>query len=1058
MEIRRKFSIRITVGGLLILATLITGLVGLSLQYHFAKEMAQASLLDRLSLTSQAISTEISKLDSDATQAAKLLAEISDELLGPGQEHRQIVLLTKALEANNLFYSAYLGYGDGRFLQVLNLQSSQLVKNKMHAAPDDRWAVVSYHTEQQKRIKTTRLFDARLNETDRYQDGDNYSPTQRPWYKGAMRNGTFKTDPYLFHNLEINGQTYARRIGQSDVVVGVDVVLSSIARTFNNYTRYSEVAAVAEAYFFDQNGEIFATNQTVPSAAPLPPSRPLDLTVEQQQYLSQLGALRVSNQDAWEPMDFSLGGVPKGYAIDLFGLISEMTGIDFDFSNGHSWAQLKRGFIDGDIDIFHSLQRNVGSRHLGLFSTPIYTMPFALMTPPQTPITRLQEWQGKRLGIIAGWSIIPALKSDFPQLEITEFTDLKPAFNALREGRIDGVIDANEVLKYKASQYFFGDAQIHENLLDINNRYSGDFYLIVSKDKPQLLEILNMALANISDRQRQALKEKWLQAEHGRPSAKYVSTVPHKPILDMIDSGKGLGTLQKVQLNGQPAYLFVEKVGDVNQLKDYIAVAVPESYLLETVTGQIAPSVLITGGVVILLLPLAWLCSRPIVRPILQLRQETIKIKQRRFTQVEHVHTHIKEVDDLSRSVNQMASTIHAHEQAQQQFIESFIQLIANAIDDKSPYTAGHCHRVPVLGLLLADVAEKSQDGPFADFAFANDDERREFRIAAWLHDCGKITTPDHIVDKGSKLEAIYNRIHEVRMRFEVLWRDAEIQALKQSAEQPERQAEIQQALEQRQQTLQQQFTFIANCNVGGEFFDDAQKQQLQQIGAQTWVRHFDDRIGLSPQEETLLRDERKPLPVTEPLLADRPEHKIAARHDRHIDPALGINMQPPELEQDLGELYNLCIDRGTLTAEDRYRINEHMVSGIKMLESLPFPEELRRVPRYATTHHETLDGRGYPRGLTGEQLSMAEQILVLADIFEALTASDRPYKKAKPLSVAIDIMHKMALRQHFDMDLFRLFLTSGTYLRYAEAHLAPEQIDDVDISRYLSDEEDVAA
>jgi HD-GYP domain-containing protein (c-di-GMP phosphodiesterase class II) len=150
------------------------------------------------------------------------------------------------------------------------------------------------------------------------------------------------------------------------------------------------------------------------------------------------------------------------------------------------------------------------------------------------------------------------------------------------------------------------------------------------------------------------------------------------------------------------------------------------------------------------------------------------------------------------------------------------------------------------------------------------------------------------------------------------------------------------------------------------------------------------------------------------------------------------------------GELYNLSISRGTLTDEDRFKINEHMISTIKMLESLPFPPELQNVPRYASTHHETMRGSGYPRKLPGDQLSIPERILAVADVFEALTASDRPYKKAKPVSVAVDILYKMVLDNHIDKDCFELFIRDKVYMQYAEKFLPPQQIDEVDTEKYL--------
>ena len=196
--------------------------------------------------------------------------------------------------------------------------------------------------------------------------------------------------------------------------------------------------------------------------------------------------------------------------------------------------------------------------------------------------------------------------------------------------------------------------------------------------------------------------------------------------------------------------------------------------------------------------------------------------------------------------------------------------------------------------------------------------------------------------------------------------------------------------------------------------------------------------------------DEAAPLPATENLLSDKPHHIIARTRSTDYPPELGINMQVPEYLYNQGEVYNLSISRGTLTEEDRFKINEHMISTIKMLESLPFPDELKNVPRYASTHHETMKGSGYPRKLPGEQLSIPERILAVADVFEALTASDRPYKEAKPVSVAVDILHKMVLDNHIDQDCFELFIRDQVYMEYAERYLSPEQIDDVDVTKYI--------
>jgi HD-GYP domain-containing protein (c-di-GMP phosphodiesterase class II) len=387
----------------------------------------------------------------------------------------------------------------------------------------------------------------------------------------------------------------------------------------------------------------------------------------------------------------------------------------------------------------------------------------------------------------------------------------------------------------------------------------------------------------------------------------------------------------------------------------------------------------------------------------------------------------------------------------QKRLFDAMIQLIAGAIDAKSPYTGGHCARVPEIALMLARQADGTTTGPLGDFHFGSDQDWRAFRIGAWLHDAGKVTTPDYVVDKATKLETIYNRIHEVRTRFEVLLRDARIEryeALLNGADPAEADAR----LAQTERELHDEFAFVAEANLGGEFMAPERVERLRQIGERKWQRHFDDTIGLSWSEQQRQPPGEPPaLPVEEHLLADKPEHRIPRTGEFYTQyEKFGFTLPVPEDLYNQGELYNLSIGRGTLTPEERFKINEHVMQTIAMLDRLPFPASLKAVPEYAGTHHETLNGTGYPRQLTGDDLSIPARIMAIADIFEALTASDRPYKKAKPLSVAIDILAKFKADGHIDPDLFDLFLESGLYREYALKHLRPEQVDEVDISRYI--------
>lgn len=382
----------------------------------------------------------------------------------------------------------------------------------------------------------------------------------------------------------------------------------------------------------------------------------------------------------------------------------------------------------------------------------------------------------------------------------------------------------------------------------------------------------------------------------------------------------------------------------------------------------------------------------------------------------------------------------------QKQLLDSFIQLLAGAIDAKSPYTGGHCQRVPALTLMLAEAAAASQLPAFSTYQ-PTEEEWETLHIAAWLHDCGKITTPEYVVDKATKLETLHDRIHEIRTRFEVLKRDAWInywQACALGADE-QHMAELRNAC---LADLDDDFAFIARSNLGSETMAEADLQRLRRIAERTWTRTLDDRLGVSWEERK--RQERTPaptLPVTEPLLADKPEH-LFERTEAELIPSdnpWGFKLEVPKYKYNRGELYNLSITRGTLTLEERYIINHHMVQTIKMLSHLPFPGHLGNVTEIAGGHHEKMDGSGYPKQLKREEMSLPARMMAIADIFEALTAADRPYKKAKTLSEALGIMAIMCRDAHIDPELFGLFVQDEIYLQYANRFLQPQQIDAVD-------------
>ena len=454
----------------------------------------------------------------------------------------------------------------------------------------------------------------------------------------------------------------------------------------------------------------------------------------------------------------------------------------------------------------------------------------------------------------------------------------------------------------------------------------------------------------------------------------------------------------------------------------------------------------------LLSLPLILHVTTRIVRPIRELMKENEKIKHRKFSEVRPVQTYIMEFMDLSDSLLSMSRSIQTYEKSLENMMEDFVRLIAEAIDTKSPYTGEHCKRVPVLALKLAKAVSVSRDKTSQSLHLETEDDWKAFEMGAWLHDCGKITTPEHIVDKATRLETIYNRIHEIRTRFEVVWRDIDIQFYERLLKGEDRK-QLEAWRETERARLLEDFTFVARCNMGNEIMNEEKKARLRRIAGRSWLRHFSNRIGISDMERERFGGKKEsPLPVLEPLLADRPEHLIPRTHfNAAIYQAKGFKLDVPSYLQNLGEIYNLSIERGTLTPEEIFIIREHVIMTIDMLEKLPYPEGLKKIPEFAGTHHEALDGSGYPRRLKGDELSIPARMMAIADVFEALTASDRPYKKGKKVSEALKIMRKMVLENHLDGELFSFFVRNGIYQEYAEEYLHPDQLDSIDEEELLN-------
>lgn len=795
-------------GIFIVVAGLISSLV-IGLQYYFSSELAEVAAENSFRAVSEKTRERILTLDSQSANLVGMLSHFNELEKFPeaDQVRRSLPLLAGSMEYNPSIYAVYVGYESGEFFELVNLESSNIVRNSYGATPSDRWVIVKVTTVNGVREKTTIYLDSAFNVRADQRKPAVYDPRERPWFKEAVTSSDIiKTRPYTFANLKAPGVTYARSVNYGQRVIGVDISLAGLS----GFLDKQRVMPDSQAFLYDKNGNIIAQ---------------------------------------------------------------------------------------------------------------------------------------------ASGNISP---------------------NQQREAGVE----------------------------DINSSFS--------------------------------------------------ERVPNHLFVDLAATVSSEGDLRLMIVDGRECFGYLSHIESIYGSNDYLGLLVPVGEMMQPYMQKVRFSFLVTIVILLFLAPLVWYLAAIIVKPMNALAQESLKVKLRRYDEVDMVQSNISEVNYLSKSMVSMASSIEEYEKSLEALMESFIKLIATAIDYKSPYTGGHCARVPKLSIMLAEVANTCTDKPFAGFSFTTEEEWREFKTACWLHDCGKVATPEHVVDKATKLEAIYNRIHEIRMRFEVLLRDAEIDYWQGIANGDDK-ATLAKTLDAKQNEIKEDFSFIAECNLGGEFLAEDKIERIRKIAEKTWIRNLDNRQGLGHLELLLYPEEAPVLPCEEKLLDDRQEHIVLRTRENSIGSAdTRFAVDAPENLYNLGEIYNLCIRRGTLTDEDRYKINEHVIITISMLETLPFPENMTRVPEYAGTHHETLIGTGYPRRLTRNEIGMPGRIVALADVFEALTASDRPYKKAKKLSEALKILSFMVKDEHLDADIFRLFLESGVYMEYARQFLDPSQIDDVDIAQFL--------
>jgi len=943
---RKGISVQLFIALAIICSTALLGSVLAWQNYHSVRSIMVSAAGDSALQLSRALRERARLLIEPPRNVLHLLAYsplAHDTTLQQRLDH--LPLLVESLNANDMLSAIYVGYPNGEFMLLRELNSPQ-IKERFAAPSGSEFLVQTISVNPDgAMVGEWRFYDQQLGLLQASVRPDyQFDPRSRPWFtQAATHSDSVIIKPYRFFTTGQAGITLAQRAEPNGAIIGMDVAIDDL----NSELTSLQITPSAKVAVISGDGTVVA----------YPDLHRLlnDSDITSLPHIDELGVSSLSDVYKNQPQD----GKPRLYHV-----------------NGQDWYGMRTpllSFADVDSHVLFALPAN------------------ELLHDARQALMREIIWvTGLTLLLVsAGWVLSRRISRPLRQLteQLRDRSDFDFSTSISVTSPITEVRELDEVL-----------GRMSRTIQDFQ-----DIALALNHET-QLDHMLDAVL------------EKLVDVFHVQDGAVYLIDADSRQ-LKLATRCSGIAYPDQLDL--QP---------DVSDDLESVVAAVLEEqagYLCVQLADRHHERL---GVLVLRLTPD-------------QQRNDMDRLPFSRF------------VHKLSGAAAVAIETRQLIE-AQQRLLDAIIKLLANAIDAKSPYTGGHCERVPLLAELLLKAAMEAKGGPYADFDMSQE-ELYEFRIAAWLHDCGKISSPESVMDKATKLEMQYNRIHEIRMRFEVLWRDAVIEYWKGIADGGDPHT-LQEALAREQAQLHDDFAFVANANIGGEFMDSEDIRHLERIGARRWWRQFDNRLGLARHEMAHLADPAPSLPVQEYLLADRPDHIVpwgerkppVARDDPNN--IWGFDMRIPTNAYNYGELYNLSIRRGTLTDEERFKINEHIVQTIIMLNSLPLPRHLKRIPEIAGNHHEKMDGTGYPRRLNQDRMSIPERVMMIADIFEALTATDRPYKPAKTLSESMGILTNMARDGHIDPELFRLFLTSGVYLDYSRQFLAPEQIDDIDVQSFL--------
>ncbi|MFW5901724.1 MAG: transporter substrate-binding domain-containing protein [Thermodesulfobacteriota bacterium] len=561
-----RFSIRLTVLCVFVVATTLTAAIAIGLQFYFSRSMAVRSALSRCQSAAADTSSYLKTIDANAFQVVRMLSRhpelTRDGWVKPGT----LPLFSDVLKNNRIFYAIYIGFANGNFFEVVNLNSSSIARRRLKAAPQDRWVVITVRGSGKERRRQFQYYDAGLRMRASRVEESAYDPRVRPWYTQAGKEGVFKTDPYLFQHLQAPGQSYSIRLPEAkketDATLTVDITLASLS----DFLKTRDLGSQSEVYTYQDGGKLIASNQGGNGRQGLPEAPVLELDGRQKAYLSGAGRIRVSNELDWPPIDYAVSGRPRGYSVDLMRLISRMTGLKIEFVNGYTWEELLDLFKRNEIEILQPIFRSRANEALGILSRPLLNLSYAAVTRPGVPEIRdIDQLTGKTIAIPAGWTIIPLIREQLPGISVLEVRSPRAAINAVVEGSAYASLDAAIILHYTADYYFIEDIAFHENVDVSAGRLPQDLHFLVHKNAGLLAGILDAAIERLeAEGLLGQLEEKWCSAPDDSVHAARQTTVPYAALVAMTKNAQLMDHLTRAVIGGQPMFVYVTRLHQVS--------------------------------------------------------------------------------------------------------------------------------------------------------------------------------------------------------------------------------------------------------------------------------------------------------------------------------------------------------------------------------------------------------------------------------------------------------------------------------------------------------------